>query len=307
MDKIKDFLLFVLLISSLFACSIDEAQPLANKKLVIASDFLYPKDARFFAELTKKEKVAIEIIHMRADSIQYRLKKDGFNTNIDLVFIKSLLGVKSLENQAFQPVQNAFSDGDLSELKQIRNNWFLVGKDPFVISYLKDSLEKPSSYRELSSDYLWTSPDLASLEVLKAHVRYQFQKKQGNNKQELKDWLRGLKDHRVNYQKGTDSTASTQLLLLTYSTYSKNKLLVQTKKRKVIFPKQLYSDYFAMAVVPQAKNYAMTKLFLLFWNEKANSSKFLKHFGMTDLNRIKKGKGFYISPEEILDLLSKRI
>ena len=307
MDKIKDFLLFVLLISSLFACSIDEAQPLANKKLVIASDFLYPKDARFFAELTKKEKVAIEIIHVRADSIQYRLKKDGFNTNIDLVFIKSLLGVKSLENQAFQPVQNAFSDGDLSELKQIRNNWFLVGKDPFVISYLKDSLEKPSSYRELSSDYLWTSPDLASLEVLKAHVRYQFQKKQGNNKQELKDWLRGLKDHRVNYQKGTDSTASTQLLLLTYSTYSKNKLLVQTKKRKVIFPKQLYSDYFAMAVVPQAKNYAMTKLFLLFWNEKANSSKFLKHFGMTDLNRIKKGKGFYISPEEILDLLSKRI
>lgn len=307
MDKIKDFLLFVLLISSLFACSIDEAQPLANKKLVIASDFLYPKDARFFAELTKKEKVAIEIIHMRADSIQYRLKKDGFNTNIDLVFIKSLLGVKSLENQAFQPVQNAFSDGELSELKQIRNNWFLVGKDPFVISYLKDSLEKPSSYRELSSDYLWTSPDLASLEVLKAHVRYQFQNKQGNNKQELKDWLRGLKDHRVNYQKGTDSTASTQLLLLTYSTYSKNKLLVQTKKRKVIFPKQLYSDYFAMAVVPQAKNYAMTKLFLLFWNEKANSSKFLKHFGMTDLNRIKKGKGFYISPEEILDLLSKRI
>lgn len=299
--------MFVLLISSLFACSIDEAQPLANKKLVIASDFLYPKDARFFAELTKKEKVAIEIIHMRADSIQYRLKKDGFNTNIDLVFIKSLLGIKSLENQAFQPVQNAFSDGDLSELKQIRNNWFLVGKDPFVISYLKDSLEKPSSYRELSSDYLWTSPDLASLEVLKAHVRYQFQKKQGNNKQELKDWLRGLKDHRVNYQKGTDSTASTQLLLLTYSTYSKNKLLVQTKKRKVIFPKQLYSDYFAMAVVPQAKNYAMTKLFLLFWNEKANSSKFLKHFGMTDLNRIKKGKGFYISPEEILDLLSKRI
>ena len=306
MDKVKDFLLFVLLISSLFACSIDEAQPLANKKLVIASDFLYPKDARFFAELTKKEKVAIEIIHVRADSIQYRLKKDGFNTNIDLVFVQSLLGIKALENQAFQPVQNGFSDGELSELKQIRNNWFLVGKDPFVISYLKDSLDKPSTYRELSSDYLWTSPDLASLEVLKAHVRYQFQNKQGNNKQELKDWLRGLKDHRVNYQKGTDSTASTQLLLLTYSTYSKNKLLVQTKKRKVIFPKQLYSDYFAMAVVPQAKNYAMTKSFLLFWNENANSSKFLQHFGMNALDRIKKGKGFYISPEEILALLSKR-
>ena len=307
MDRIKDFLLLILLVASLFACSIDEAQPLAHKKLVIASDFLYPKDAKFFAELSKTEKVAIEIIHMRADSIQYRLKKDGFNTNIDLVFVQSLLGIKALENQSFQPVQNGFSDGELSELKQIRNNWFLVGKDPFVISYLKDSLDKPSSYRELSSDYLWTSPDLASVEVFKAHVRFQFQKKQGNNQKELKDWLRGLKDHRITYQEGTDSTASTQLLLLKYSTYFKNKLLTQMKKRKVIFPKQLYFDYFAIAVVPQAKNYAMTKSFLLFWNEKANSSKFLKYFGMTSLGRIKKGKGFYISPEEILTLLSKRI
>ena len=306
MDRIKDFLLLILLVASLFACSIDEAQPLAHKKLVIASDFLYPKDAKFFAELSKTEKVAIEIIHMRADSIQYRLKKDGFNTNIDLVFVQSLLGIKALENQSFQPVQNGFSDGELSELKQIRNNWFLVGKDPFVISYLKDSLDKPSTYRELSSDYLWTSPDLASVEVFKAHVRYQFQKKQGNNQKELKDWLRGLKDHRIAYQEGTDSTASTQLLLLKYSAYSKNKLLTQMKKRKVIFPKQLYFDYFAIAVVPQAKNYAMTKSFLLFWNEKANSSKFLQHFGMTALGRIKKGKGFYISPEEILALLSKR-
>jgi len=305
-DRIKDFLLLILLVASLFACSIDEAQPLAHKKLVIASDFLYPKDAKFFAELSKTEKVAIEIIHMRADSIQYRLKKDGFNTNIDLVFVQSLLGIKALENQSFQPVQNGFSDGELSELKQIRNNWFLVGKDPFVISYLKDSLDKPSSYRELSSDYLWTSPDLASVEVFKAHVRYQFQKKQGNNQKELKDWLRGLKDHRIAYQEGTDSTASTQLLLLKYSAYSKNKLLTQMKKRKVIFPKQLYFDYFAIAVVPQAKNYAMTKSFLLFWNEKANSSKFLQHFGITALGRIKKGKGFYISPEEILALLSKR-
>jgi hypothetical protein len=306
-DRIKDFLMLVVLVASLFACSIDEAQPLAHKKLVIASDFLYPKDAKFFAELSKKEKVAIEIIHMRADSIQYRLKKDGFNTNIDLVFVQSLLGIKALENQSFQPVQNGFSDGELSELKQIRNNWFLVGKDPFVISYLKDSLDKPSTYRELSSDYLWTSPDLASVEVFKAHIRYQFQKKQGNNQKELKDWLRGLKDHRVTYQEGTDSTASTQLLLLKYSAYSKNKLLAQMKKRKVIFPEQLYFDYFGVAVVPQAKNYAMTKSFLLFWNEKANRSKFLQHFGMTALGRIKKGKGFYLSPEEILGLLSKRI
>ena len=290
----------------MISCSIDEAQPLAHKTFVIASDFLYQKDVKFFADFAKKEKVKIEIEHMRADSIQYRLKKDGFNTNIDLVFVHSLLGIKAFENQTFQPVQNGFSDGELSELKQIRNNWFLVGKDPFVISYLKDSLDKPSTYRELSSDYLWTSPDLASVEVLKAHVRYQFQKKRGNNQKELKDWLRGLKDHRIAYQEGTDSTASTQLLLLKYSSYSKNKLLAQMKKRKVIFPKQLYSDYFAVAVVPQAKNYAVTKSFLLFWNENANSSKFLQHFGMTALDRIKKGKGFYISPEEILALLSKR-
>lgn len=304
MDKIKYFLILVFLLGGLFGCSIEEAQPLAHKKLVIASDFLYPKDARYFSEFAKEKKVQVEIIHMRADSMEYRLKKDGYNTEIDLVFVHSLISVKQLENQAFQPIQNDFHEQKLDQLKQIEKNWFLVGRDPFIITYLKDSLEKPTSYRELSTDYLWASPDLASLEVMKAHVRYQFQQNKDAKKSALKNWLRGLKDHRVNYQEGTKTSPNRQLLLMKYSAYFKSKELDRSKKRVLLFPPNIYNDYFAVAIVPQARNYEMTKSFLLFWNEKATNKQFLRRFGIKALIPYKKGMGFYISPTEILELLS---
>lgn len=307
MAKIKIVFLFTCLIASIVSCSIDEAQPLAHKKLVIASDFLYQKDVRFFSEFAKKEKVKIEIVHMRADSIAFRLKKDAYNTNIDLVLVQSLLSIKALGGHAFQKIDET-TQQQLTRLTKFEKNWFLIGRDPFVLSYLKDSLEKPHSYRELSTDFLWASPDVPSLEVLKAQVRYQYehQKKKKENQRSLKEWLRGLKDHRVNYQEGSDSTASTQLLLMRYSSYLSNNPLLRTKKRVVIFPKNAYFDYFAIAVVPQAKDYEVSKSFLLFWNEHAMDKRFLKQFGITPLAKVKKGQAFYISPKEILPSLSER-
>jgi hypothetical protein len=61
-----------------------------------------------------------------------------------------------------------------------------------------------------------------------------------------------------------------------------------------------------MAVVPQAKDYEVSKSFLLFWNKHAKDKRFLKHFGMTPLAGLKKGRTFYISPKEILQLLAER-
>jgi len=305
--KIKFVCFFTCLIASIVSCSIDEAQPLAHKKLVIASDFLYQKDVRFFSEFAKKEKVKIEIVHLRADSILFRLKKDAYNTDIDLVLVQSLLSIKSLGNHAFQKIDQT-TQQQLTRLPQFEKNWYLIGRDPFVLTYLKDSLEKPHAYRELSTDFLWASPDVPSLEVLKAQVRYQYehQKKKKENQRSLKEWLRGLKDHRVNYQEGSDSASSTQLLLMRYSSYLSNKPLLRTKKRVVIFPKNAYFDYFATAIVSQAKDYEVSKSFLLFWNDHTKDKRFLKQFGISPLAKVKKGRAFYISPKEILTSLSKR-
>ncbi len=307
MAKIKFVFLFTCLIASVISCSIDEAQSLAHKKLVIASDFLYQKDVKFFSEFAKKEKVKIEIIHMRADSILFRLKKDAYNTNIDLVLVQSLLSIKSLGNHAFQKIDQT-TQQQLTRLPKFEKNWFLIGSDPFVLTYIKDSLEKPHAYRELSTDFLWASPDVPSIEVLKAQIRYQYQhqKKKKENQRSLKEWLRGLKDHRVKYQEGSDSTASTQLLLMKYSAYLGNKPLLTTKRRVVIFPKNACFDYFATAVVSQAKDYEVSKSFLLFWNEHTKDKRFLKHFGITPLANVKNGRTFYISPKEILQSLSER-
>jgi len=298
--------LFACLLEVLFACSIEEARLLAHKKLVIASDFLYPKDEKYFASFAKDKHAKIEIVHMSADSIQYRLKKDAYNTPIDVVMVQSLLSLQALEQQAFQEM-DAETKSQLTVLQSFQKNWLLIARDPFVISFLKDSLEKPKTYRDLSTDYLWTSPDFTSLEVLKAQVRFRFQHQKKNKKNQpgLKGWLRGLKDHRISYQEGSDSTASTQLLLLKYSAYLKNRPLAKSKNRKVLFPARLYFDYFAMAIVPQARDYALSKAFVVYWNENALDKSFLRHFGMTALPKEKKKQGFYIAPKEIFNLLSK--
>lgn len=305
MDNLKLYTLFALVLLFVSSCSIEEAKPLAARKLVIASDFLHENDARFFRAFCKDARVALEIRHMNVDSISQYLKKTGYNANIDLVFIRSLMGVKRLEHESFQEVEPEFLITQNIQLMPIINHWFVAGMDPFIISYLPDSLDKPSSYRELSTDYLWTSPNFTSLTVLKAQVKIQLQslsKKKRKKTPSFKEWGRGLKDHRISFVEG-DITASTQLLLLTYSDYLSNDKLVRSKKRIIIFPKKTYVDYFGFAIVPQAKHYAFAKRFLSFWNEHADKKRFLKRFGMLPAPRSHQKSGGYISAKKILEAL----
>lgn len=305
MDKRKLNVLFILVLVFISSCSIEEAKPLAVRKLVIASDFLHENDTRLLSAFSKKAHVTLEIRHMSADSISHYLKKTGYNANIDLVFIRSLMGVKTLEHQSFQEVEPEFLIAQNIQLKPIIDHWFVAGLDPFVLSYLPDSLDKPISYRELSTDYLWTSPNFTSLTVLKAQAKLQLQslpKKKRKKTPSFKEWSRGLKDHRISFVEG-DSTASTQLLLLTYRDYLSNDKLVKSKKRVIIFPKKTYVDYFGLAIVPQAKHYAFAKRFLSFWNEHAENSRFLIRFGMRPAPRSRQKKSGYISAKKILEAL----
>ena len=303
----RQILLFACILSGLFACSIDEARPLANKKLVIASDFLYPKDAKYFASFEKEKKIKVEIVHMRADSMKLRMTKDQYNTKFDLLFVKSLSSVKELEDQPVQLITEGFVKSSLPSLQRIQENWFLAGKDPFVLTFLKDSLKKPMAYRELTTNYLWTSPDFPSIEVLKAQVTFQFQhdKKNKDPNKSMKNWMRGLKDHRVNYLEPAKNTKNTQLLLLTYRTYLQLSSQIYAKNRTVVIPEKPYCDYFAMAIVPQARNYASAKSFMSFWNENTENKPFLRKLRISPISS--NSQSLYISPKEILVLLKERM
>lgn len=305
----KQIFLIVSIVFSLFSCKIEEAKPLAAKKIVIASDFLYPKDAKCFAEFEKDHKIRVEIIHMRADSMHYRMKKDGYNTGFDMLFVKSLQSVKELKQQPVQVITEGFQKAKLGGLQRIQENWFLVGRDPFVITFLKDSVKKPETYRELTTSYLWASPDLQGVEVLKAQVTFQFQHQKDTKEanKNLKDWLRGLKDHRINYQEPGNNAKNTQLLLLSYRSYIDLQPQIYAKNRRVIFPEKTYYDYFATAIVPQAKNYTSAKSFMAYLSAHGQHYEFLKRLHMSPLGKNKKGTSFYISPTAVLSLLNERM
>ena len=57
------------------------------------------------------------------------------------MLVQSLLSIKALGGHAFQKIDET-TQQQLTRLTKFEKNWFLIGRDPFVLSYLKDSLEK---------------------------------------------------------------------------------------------------------------------------------------------------------------------
>lgn len=303
MAKIKFFSILSILSAFLFSCSIEEAKPLRIRKLTIASDFLTKKDAHLFNRFAKEQHVQIDIYSMSADSLQSYLKSTGYNADIDLVFLGSLMSIKQLKNQDFQEIEPSFLKENRITLKPLIKNWFVAGINPFVLSFIQDSLAKPTTFRSLTTDFLWASPNEPSLDVLKAQVKLQFRSSHGQTKRRTYlDWIRGWKDHRMPYME-SDSIGSSQLLVLTYHDYVKNKKLVQSKKRKVLFPKDPYIDYFGFAVVPQARHYDIAKQFIYFWNSQKENSGFLKRFGIRPHRQFKQNKQHLFAPKKILAFL----
>lgn len=288
------------------SCSIESAKPVSNKTLVIASNFLNKKDLVLFKKFNKESNIKLELISMSADSIRASLNKEGFNSKIDLVFIHSIQHIKKLDPIVFQGLNKVFINKHLPNFQSFSKNWMLVGLDPYILSYIPDSLDKPTTYRELTSDFLWACPDESSLAVLKAqvHIQFLFLDKKKQKSIGYQTWLRKLKDHRVTYVETGSEKTSRQLLLLPYCAYMKNEKLIKDPKRRYIIPDDPLYDFYGMAVVQQARNYYEAKQFLLFWQERTKEQAFLNRFGMVPIHKNGK-RNCKISPEKISEELSK--
>ena len=130
------FLLPLILGLVLVACKIEEAKPEISRKLVLASDFLEAKDTVLFKRFSKKTGIRLKILNLNASQIAQKLKKEGYNSSIDLVFVKSLNSVKTLDKTKFQELDANFLREKTPSLKAFKNaTWLVAGLDPFVFLY----------------------------------------------------------------------------------------------------------------------------------------------------------------------------
>lgn len=271
--------IFTVLVTILASCSIEEANQNKKNELIIASDFLKSKDTILFKNFSKSNNIRIKIKFLNADSIQTRLRKDGFNSNFDLIFVKSLQSVKSLKTITFHHLSRNMIISSLFNFRAFQNNsWFAVGVDPYVFSAVPDTLEIPTSYKDLTKKFNYSCFNPYENVVLLAHVKHLTK----NKPSFYSSWKKYFEENYVPFNAGTDSLPSKQFLLLKWSNYLENSFIRENKKRKVNFilnNSALYADRKCVAVVLQAKNFKNASLFLSFLNSKNKSFYFYEKMG----------------------------
>jgi hypothetical protein len=266
------FLLPLFLGLVLVACKIEEAKPEISKKLVLASDFLEAKDTVLFKRFSKKTGIRLKILNLNASQIAQKLKKEGYNSSIDLVFVKSLNSVKILDKTKFQKLDANFLREKTPSLKAFKNaTWLVAGLDPFVFLYDPNFYTGKKNYRDLSKNFTWASPQsIEELAVIGAHNTILFKKKDSVQYNFIKN--------NVAYQSLSNGVISSQFLVLKNSFFEKNKEL--SKKREVFFPDKTYADRWCFAVVDQAINYGNVEAFLMYYSNLSESTYFIKKTGV---------------------------
>jgi len=258
----------------LVACKIEEAKPEISKKLVLASDFLEAKDTVLFKRFSKKTGIRLKIINLNASQIAQKLKKEGYNSSIDLVFVKSLNSVKILDKTKFQKLDANFLREKTPSLKAFKNaTWLVAGLDPFVFSYIPDSTKTARTYSDLSTNFTWASPQSSDeFSVLLAH--------RGSHSKKDAKWKKGFIQNNVAFNSENDSVQNRQFLVIKHSFFIKNKSLSQNKKREIFFPDKTYADRWCFAVVDQAINYGNVETFLMYYSNLSESTYFIKKTGV---------------------------
>lgn len=271
--------LVTFLVVLLASCSIEEANHSNKNELIIASDFLRSKDTMLFRNFSKTNNIRIKIKFLSSDSIQRSLRKDGFNSNFDLVFVKSLSSVKDLKPIKFHHLSQNIIKDSLTNFRAFQNNsWFAVGVDPYVFSYVPDSLDVPTSYKDLTKNFNYSCLNPTENAVLLAHIKHLTKKKQSY----YSTWKKSFEGNYLPFNKGTDSLPSKQFLLLKWSQYLENPILKKNKKRIATYffnNSGLYADRKCVAVILQAKNFKNACLFLSFLNSKNKSVYFYEKLG----------------------------
>ncbi len=266
------FLLPLFLGLVLVACKIEEAKPEISRKLVLASDFLEAKDTVLFKRFSKKTGIRLKILNLNASQIAQKLKKEGYNSSIDLVFVKSLNSVKILDKTKFQKIDANFLREKTPSLKAFKNaTWLVAGLDPFVFLYDPNFYTGKKNYRDLSKNFTWASPQsIEELAVIGAHNSILFKKKDSVQYNFVKN--------NVAYQSLSNGVISSQFLVLKNSFFEKNKEL--SKKREIFFPDKTYADRWCFAVVDQAINYGNVEAFLMYYSSLSESTYFIKKTGV---------------------------
>lgn len=257
------YLLFgCVLIVCLSACNLEQARANQKQYVVIASDCLEPSNAEIFKRFEKTEGIKVKIIHLSADSIQYKLRTEGINCTIDAVILSSVFDINKLDNAKVLQTIPKESFPELLSNKYISKaqTWAGIGIDPYVLITKGDTLQKIKTYSNLLRENSWCT-DLKNESDWYPFYSFVVNKNDSKSKFNAKDWITQLKSKEQKSHLFIDSLGPCKVNLTTYSRYKTNQSDSNSiyKKGKLVFPNQhiggSYYNMVCFGIIKQAPNY----------------------------------------------------
>lgn len=252
----------VFLLGLVTSCKIERARPFKKQYIIVASDCLEVKDTILFHSLKTYKGVRIRILPMSTDSLRKRLAREGFNTEIDAIFLSSMHDMVQLEKDGvLQHVPVDKLPLNLPSKYYSKNNkWFGIGCDPYVIVTTNDTLHKVRSYSDLAENTKWCTNLTSNAEFYPFYsaIVHRINSKEKYN---AHDWIKHFLENKVGDISDTDSTTNCSTLFTKYSTFRNSELITKSKfsTGQMIYPNQRTGGtYFSMptfAIIKQARNY----------------------------------------------------
>lgn len=152
----KIYILFSTLFLTLHACVIDEAKPSARQRIVFYSDSYCPADSLIIQEFKEKTHISVQVVYQTKDEIAALIRKNKFNTEIDVLLLSSDSLRENLYNQSlFSQLKGRSFFINMN--RQFNNNhgfWVPICHNPLILATEKDSSANcpPVNWAKLGKD-----------------------------------------------------------------------------------------------------------------------------------------------------------
>lgn len=284
---LKQTIFTLVILTTISSCMVETAKAPAKQYVNVYTDCLKKSDIKLFASFSKKEHIIVRIIHLPTDTILLQIKNEKYNTNADLIILKSLFSIhKAQQEDLLQPVSSWKMDELIdSKFKSKNNTWFGIGIDPYVFVAKNDSLSTISEFGELfnkSNMDKWSTNFETANDLVPMLAPILQKKKRNEAKEWYLDFLDNQHSQSVTKNNKNIPIITANVLLTNYSTYIKMMEKKDSTNRKfnLQFSNQKktgsYYDLRCAGIIKQARNYENAKLLLEFistahMNEKLNN------------------------------------
>lgn len=139
--KWKFYIIFPVLFSALHSCVLDEAKPSVHEKIIFYSDSYCPADSLIIQEFEEAKHISVQVVYKTKDEIAQLIRKNKFNTGIDVLLLSSDSLREDLYNQSlFSQLKGRSYFRNID--RQFNNNhsyWVPICHNPLILATEKDS------------------------------------------------------------------------------------------------------------------------------------------------------------------------